>query len=157
MVKSHPILYDTSHGHYNNKEERQKVWNKIGKQMNVTPDSVKTKYKNMKDSYLKCVRRGTTKYKYQDLMEFVDTSGVDKYSAPASCAVEKILNVSPHSHNEDTLLIDAVKCRPLLYNREAVAVEIRKAIWEEVAENLNRSGELRNIKNKLRPTFILKI
>lgn len=145
MVKSYPILYDPSHAFRSNALERQKVWNKIGKHVNMDPYSAKMKYRHIQNAYRKCVKKGTNKYKYQDLLDFLVT---DEYAAPIPCDMKIVAD--PHPPNEDTLLIDAVKCRPLLYNREAVDIEIKKAIWEEVGENLKRSGESRNIKNKIR-------
>jgi len=34
IVKKHPILYDLSHKDYKNKLKKEKIWDKIGRELN---------------------------------------------------------------------------------------------------------------------------
>lgn len=44
-------------------------------------------------------------------------------------------------YDQDMLLVDAVQCRPSLYNKDVLSMEIKKSIWDEVGENLGLTGE----------------
>lgn len=44
-------------------------------------------------------------------------------------------------YDQDMRLVDAIQCRPSLYNKDVLSMEIKKSIWDEVGENLGLTGE----------------
>ncbi|KAL1516119.1 hypothetical protein ABEB36_000040 [Hypothenemus hampei] len=61
IVKRYPILYDLSHGDYKNVRKKDKVWEKIGAEINESGDEVKKKWKNLRDSYIRNLKSNKTK------------------------------------------------------------------------------------------------
>ncbi|KAL3273260.1 hypothetical protein HHI36_014714 [Cryptolaemus montrouzieri] len=52
-VRKYPILIHTSHENYENAFRKAEACNEIGEQRNMTVDAAKTKWKNLRDSYMK--------------------------------------------------------------------------------------------------------
>ncbi|XP_030747129.1 uncharacterized protein LOC115875764 [Sitophilus oryzae] len=52
-VRSYVFLYDTTHEHYKNMLKKSEAWNEIAKTLNMTAESAKQKWKNLRDSYVR--------------------------------------------------------------------------------------------------------
>lgn len=176
-VKFHPILYNVEHPQYRNNTAKQKVWAKIGKEFNLSADEAHKKFRNAMDAYTKYLK-GRPKggflipHKYHDILspilsktnskhllstigmksEYMDEDNdevgedEDEEEQPATNRKKQ----RPKDIKADILLIEAIKCRPILYNKEPHAQSVRQEIWQEVADNLNRTGE-RKFVTKTKP------
>uniref|UniRef100_A0A1I8PKQ5 MADF domain-containing protein n=1 Tax=Stomoxys calcitrans TaxID=35570 RepID=A0A1I8PKQ5_STOCA len=80
IVKRHDVVYNTHHPDYKNVEVKLKVWTQIAKEIGLSVDASKRKWKNLRDSYTKYLRSfrvgSKTSKKYQfwahaDNMDFL--------------------------------------------------------------------------------------
>ncbi|KAJ8954766.1 hypothetical protein NQ318_014873 [Aromia moschata] len=58
-VRRHPQLYDYSHPDYKKCKAKDKIWERIGREVNESGDEVKKKWRNIRDCYqkhLKCLK-----------------------------------------------------------------------------------------------------
>ncbi|KAF5297667.1 hypothetical protein FQA39_LY11998 [Lamprigera yunnana] len=79
MVKTWPILYDFSNADYKDFQKKDRVWEKIGKEVNKSGIEMKRKWRNAKDTYIRYLRHIKTnrgyfakckrKWKWADEME----------------------------------------------------------------------------------------
>uniref|UniRef100_W8BQJ5 Transcription factor Adf-1 n=1 Tax=Ceratitis capitata TaxID=7213 RepID=W8BQJ5_CERCA len=52
-VSAHRYLYDNQHKEYKNLIAKEQAWAKIGEELKMSPMKVKTRWKNLRDSYVK--------------------------------------------------------------------------------------------------------
>ncbi|XP_054742764.1 transcription factor Adf-1-like [Anastrepha obliqua] len=52
-VQIHPYLYDDQHKEYKNLSAKEQAWKKIGEELKMSPMKVKSRWKNLRDSYVK--------------------------------------------------------------------------------------------------------
>lgn len=146
-VISYPNLYNKNHEKYFDSAEKAKSWDEIASKLKITTHLAKTRYSNLRDAYYRSKNNRSCKYKYHELFEKIVNKKNHKESdglpppVKMNRPVRRSVDRKPLQPNEDTILIEAVQCRPLLYNRSGVSNEVKTAIWDEVAENLNRTGE----------------
>ncbi|KAF5297666.1 hypothetical protein FQA39_LY11997 [Lamprigera yunnana] len=74
LVKKWPILYDPSNEDYVDFKKKTKIWIVIGKEINISGDKAKNHWKNLRDAYIKYLRRtrtkrGSKKWEWADEME----------------------------------------------------------------------------------------
>ncbi|XP_017777917.1 PREDICTED: uncharacterized protein LOC108563683 [Nicrophorus vespilloides] len=80
-VKVNPILYDVDHEEFKNIKKKNEIWNAMGKELKETGDTLKKKWRNIKDTHAKYLKannwngEGSPKKKYKNwqwgpLMEF---------------------------------------------------------------------------------------
>uniref|UniRef100_A0A6M2DGX3 Putative transcription factor adf-1-like myzus persicae n=1 Tax=Xenopsylla cheopis TaxID=163159 RepID=A0A6M2DGX3_XENCH len=53
LVRNNPCIYDTNNELYKNTAYKNKVWEKIGEDMQENSDTLKKKWKSLRDNYLK--------------------------------------------------------------------------------------------------------
>lgn len=156
-IHQNPMLYDSQHEDY---KYRERVWAELGKEFNMSKDLAKKRYKATRDVYLRNMRlkkkapKTWRPYKYAKEMERIvikesnnqGTADVeDDDQNEEESESEEVIN--PKQHEFSLKLLQAVKCRPALYNRESISHEVREEIWKEIAENLGTSGEDFCLKN----------
>uniref|UniRef100_A0A0K8SBQ4 MADF domain-containing protein n=1 Tax=Lygus hesperus TaxID=30085 RepID=A0A0K8SBQ4_LYGHE len=68
MVRAHPVLYDVNHSQYKDNENKNDIWNRISSELGIDIETTKTKWRNLRDSYvkyLKCTKmKGASLRKY---------------------------------------------------------------------------------------------
>ncbi|XP_075159971.1 uncharacterized protein LOC142233072 isoform X1 [Haematobia irritans] len=57
VVKKYPILYDPNHEDYRNIPKKEKIWRNIGRQFYTSADNLKRKWKSLRDTYTKYMKR----------------------------------------------------------------------------------------------------
>lgn len=147
-ILSYPLLYNQNHEQYHDSVAKQRAYDEIARKLKMRTELVRGRYRHLREAYARSLKNKTCKYKYHVFFEEIMDKRNKKDLLPQTLVkkdrpVRKGVRVlkSTVKVNDDTLLIDAVECRPLLYNRAGLPNETRKAIWDEVAENLNRTGE----------------
>lgn len=104
QVKKYPVLYRDKRKHYKNIIKKGNCWIKIGAALNKTPEECKSKWRNIRDSYLKNQKKkltgdGPSNSKYFDeklnfLSEAYDAGDTSNYisadesSSPPSTNIE---------------------------------------------------------------------
>uniref|UniRef100_A0A1L8DFR0 Putative alcohol dehydrogenase transcription factor myb/sant-like protein n=1 Tax=Nyssomyia neivai TaxID=330878 RepID=A0A1L8DFR0_9DIPT len=77
LVKQHPCLYDFGMSEYSDREHIEKVWKKIGDELDENPQNVRDKWRNLRTVFLrklKAEQNGQTlkcKYYLMDEMKFI--------------------------------------------------------------------------------------
>lgn len=140
-VQCHPELYNGSDPNFKDKAHKSGLWTEIGEEVELSGDQARHRFRNIKDSYFKSLRSETkARYKYHDLLATFLTSNVqeDPLQAKAERLQKPIPSSSHYKFSVD--LMKAVECRPVLYNGDDAKVAALQEIWEEIAENLGRSG-----------------
>ncbi|KAL1493642.1 hypothetical protein ABEB36_009341 [Hypothenemus hampei] len=61
LVRKYPILYDLSHEDYKNTRKKDKVWSTIGEEIGENGEEIKTKWRNLRDTYAMYIRGNKTK------------------------------------------------------------------------------------------------
>ncbi|XP_044733007.1 uncharacterized protein LOC123295653 isoform X2 [Chrysoperla carnea] len=70
LVKKNPLLYDHSHPGHKNKIAKEQCWVKISEQLNFDVDSVKKRYRNLRDRFVRERRLGTKGWRLYNQLEF---------------------------------------------------------------------------------------
>uniref|UniRef100_A0A2S2QF04 MADF domain-containing protein n=1 Tax=Sipha flava TaxID=143950 RepID=A0A2S2QF04_9HEMI len=60
LVREYPVLYDSSHEKYNDRNYKSTIWSKIAEEMETTGPSAKTRWASIKDSYRRYVKKNQT-------------------------------------------------------------------------------------------------
>lgn len=82
MIKSYPELYDRKHRNYTNMDIKKDIWVTISSEFNESEESVRARWRNIRDAYQKSIRKKHElsdtgklstykKYKYEDLLDFL--------------------------------------------------------------------------------------
>lgn len=150
-VKSNPMLYNHSHSLFWDQKAKDEIWANIANELKMDPDTARKTYRSLRDGYIKNCKSQRNKrsksnyYRYHEILSFIVknsnkilTSSSSKTDTKDGLS-EKELIIS--ENEDDRALMQAIKCRPVLYNRDKVLASVRAAIWDEIGENLNRSGE----------------
>lgn len=127
-VRCHPELYNGLVG--GDKELKSRLWKEIGRELRLSGEQAKAKFRNMKDCYLRSLKTKTT-YKYHDLLSTFLSAGVS----------DPLLVEEAEVYKFSVDLMKAVECRPVLYNGDDCKEVALQEIWEEIADNLGRSGK----------------
>lgn len=159
-IHQNPMLYDSQHEDYKDTRQRERVWAELGKEFNMSKDLAKKRYKAMRDVYMRNMRQKKKApntwrpYKYAKEMERIvikesnnqGTADVeDDNQNEEESETEEVIN--PKQHEFSLKLLQAIKCRPALYNKESISPNVREEIWKEIADNLGISGEDFCLKN----------
>lgn len=151
-VKSNSVLYNHNHPLFWDQKAKDEIWSKIAKELKVDDDTARKTYRTLRDGYQRNRKTqktiGSTRYRYNDILSFIvknsnkiqSSAKPGRKDGPGNTELFRKYRTIP-ANDDDRALMEAIKCRPVLYNRDKVLGSIRAAIWDEIAENLNRTSK----------------
>lgn len=133
-VRSLPELWDPNHETYKDLTKRKRVWDDVGREFKMSGAQARSKHRNLRDGYIRSLKKKSF-YKYHDLLAPYVTTKLDlSFPQVSRSKAESVFD----KFSID--LMKAIECRPCLYNGDTVTPETTEEIWEEIAENLNKTG-----------------
>ena len=127
-IREHPELHDQRHAKFS---ERIETWKLIANEFGMDWKEAQRLYRNTRNCHLRALKNPKSKkYKYHDILVTIPNGGNEYHAATPS-------PIDPASIE----LIKAVECRPILYNGQLAQEDVREEIWQEIADNLDKTGE----------------
>lgn len=131
-IRAYPELWDPTNEAFDDAVGKKKVWDRLGKEFKITGSQAKSRFRNLRDSYMRSLKRNTVYRYHHYIAPLVQLDGGPATSDSSSA--------KPHLDSFSIDLLKAVECRPCLYNGQNVTTEMSDEIWEEIADNLQKSG-----------------
>ncbi|XP_017887663.1 uncharacterized protein LOC108629471 isoform X2 [Ceratina calcarata] len=83
LVRENSALYDAASSKYMDSQFKAKIWERIAKELNMSPSTCKTRWNNIRDAYRRCLKRQSIRsgqsgkpdnnYKFQKELAFLNS------------------------------------------------------------------------------------